>query len=95
MEEKQSTVTVKWKEVADVVIEIDPDALTWDHLMQFTEIEAKNKAGTLTEVETLKAMTDILGAVTGLDINKTSARVVNELLSQLKKLMGPDEEVKN
>ncbi len=95
MEEKQPAVIVKWKEVADVVIEIDPDALTWDHLMQFTEIEAKNRDGTLTEVETLKAMTTILGAVTGLDISKTSARVVNGLLTQLKKLMSPEEEVKN
>lgn len=92
---KVSVVTVKWKDVPPVEIELNPDALTWDHLMQFTDIESKAKTGELSERETLEAMAEILTAITGMDIRKTSARVVNELLKQLKALSSVDDDIKN
>lgn len=86
-------VEIRWKEPAEVtVIEIDPDAITWGHLIQFQDLESKVNSGDITEREMLAGMADILGAATGLDIRKTSARVVSELLISLKKLSIVDGE---
>jgi hypothetical protein len=91
------SVQVKWRESESVmVVEIDPDKLTWKHLMDFTKLEAKAKAGEISEYEVLQEMTELLSTITGLDILNTPARVVNELLQQLKKLTSPEtEEIKN
>lgn len=90
------SVEIKWKESELVTIEIDPDKLTWQHLTQFTKLQERAQAGEITESEVLEQVTSLLSTITGLDIDATPARVVNELMIELKRLSSPDgEDIKN
>jgi len=89
-------VIVSFKKSKPVKIEIDPDSLTWNDLMELTEIQEKGDKGELTSRESMQALADLLSRLTGMEMNKQPARVIAGLLQELNGLaMGLQTEAKN
>ena len=77
-------VTIKFKVLQPVEIEIDPDKLTFDDWM--TVSTAKD----LTEAEGAKIFKELLSRLTGQEVGKMPARVVNALIAQLGQIANGD-----
>jgi hypothetical protein len=92
--EKIVSVTFKKSKVAK--FEIDSDALTWEDLMELTEIQEKGDKGELSQRESMEAVADLLTRLTGVEMRKQPARVIGALLQELNTLAaGLQTEAKN
>lgn len=89
-------VIVRFKKHAPVEIEIDADVMTWDDSLKFQMLRDKNTAGEVSDEVLMEFINELLGRLTGQDVVKLPARVVNALLGELSKLAGGQaEDTKN
>lgn len=89
-------VVVRFKKHAPVEIEIDADAMTWDDSLRFQLLRDQNADGKVSDEQLMEFINELLGRLTGQDVTKLPARVVNALLGELSKLAGGQaEDTKN
>lgn len=81
-------VVVRFKKSAPVEIEIDADLLTWEDTLQFQELRDKNANGRISDMELMDYINDLLTKLTGQNVRKLPARVVNALIGELGRLAG-------
>lgn len=85
---EQPTVIVTFKASAPVKFEIDPDKLLWEDMMALSEIQARAAKDELTEAQMMGEMADLLSRLTGQDMRKQPARVVNALFAEFQRIAG-------
>lgn len=85
---EQAAVIVTFKKSAPIAFEIDPDQLLWEDMMALSDIQARAARGELTEAQMMGEMADLLTRLTGQDMRKQPARVVNALFAEFQRIAG-------